>query len=268
MAAARKPRVVRRISRESAVPAYDLTPWQRLTLETVWKTRRFYDAGGLLHFVIPYSVKDTLLESPPNGYEYKLQVPKEFSDSIISTHVDSYDNEKYYLYSIETRKQRAGSVSEIAPKKPRSEKPPKTARLRNAIGNKLESGKRERFPVVQISTQFATVEDIDEKPPKGFRTPKGAIAKIVTERGIQYIYPAGYKTEGLGDLNYINTSIDRGSYDVRTLKKGRTKPGKINSRRLVPIGEGREKFRGKKGLYRKVFNAIARAFKAGGGIVK
>ena len=257
---------VRRISRESAIPAYDMSPWERFVLTETWKTRRFYDAGGLLHFVVPYSVKDTLSESPPAPYRFS---DSECGSSItIGSYVDEYDSVRYYLCDLSRREQsiqKVPTIESIAPKSPKKQPPPKTARLRSAIGNKSSTGKRERFPVVQISSNFAYVEDIDEKPPIGFRPPKGAIAKIVTDRGVQYIFPAGTQYQGLGDEVYREVSLDRGSFDVRTLRKSATTPGKVNSRRLVPLGEGKKSFFGRKGIYSSVISSIARAFVRGGG---
>lgn len=255
----------RRISRESAVPAYDLSAWQRYILTETWKARNFLDVHGMLFFVVPYSLKDTLVEFPPAPFSYgttQCQKP-------ILRHIDLFDGETYFLCE-----NVSGSgdeenvdidVSDITPKRPRSENPPKTARLRYAVGNRTSKGTRERFPVVQVSSSFAYIDDIDERPPIGARSPTDAIAKIVTDRGVQYIYPPGKSYDGTGDQVYFQASNDRGSFDIRTLRKGATTPGRVNSRRLIPLGEGKKTLRGKPGKYAKIVNAIARAFVRGGG---
>lgn len=263
----------KRVSRESAIPAHTLTPWQRYQYEIVWKLRTYvHSETGLIMYIIPHNILGTIIEHPGKDYIFEpagFFTIYQLNHMIASmTFEDSVTNETFFLIEVKRLPHEElpviKQIKEPPPpkigRKPKIEPPPKTARLRQAVREGDKHGTLKKFNVVQVSKDFAHIQDIDESPPKGFRTPKGAIGKIKTDRGVQYIYPPDHKYDGLGDSNYENVSQDRGSYDIRTTRRNASGPGYINSRRLVSLGDGR-----KGGKYSRVINAIALAFIRGGG---
>lgn len=131
------------------------------------------------------------------------------------------------------------------------EAPPK-GRSRVRYSNRvLEGGVVERFPIIQVPVSKATIADVDTLPAKGARPPKGAIGRIRTDSGVQWVFPAGADLSAVSnlDLAYQDISTQRGSYDTRARGKVNGRPRKIE-----PLGEGRQG-----GRYASVVADIARA---------
>lgn len=167
---------------------------------------------------------------------------------------------------------RAEAPTEPPPKLPRTvkyEPPPKRARVRTMTS--AATGRPEK--IVQVSPDVAVIVDVDGKVG---RTPKGAIGRIQTDRGAQFIFPAtdeGRKDAAAalaslsGDDKHRAASEDRGSYDVRATsktKKARGADAKVSyyaPRTIEPRGAAS---RGGAAAL-KVLRWIARAFVAAGG---
>ncbi len=287
--------MAKRTIRESSVPAWRLSPWQRYVLEEVWKVRSYVHLGtGEVFYVLPTSKMSgqgpAIEVEPGGGYvfiegatltEYqKSQLEPPLDVRVPSQQVGepaAYD--PYYLVQADRLPPPEPPQVKVEPKPrrkppepprpPKPEKPPKAPVLRQA-SYVDEDGRMRRFDVVKIPPNYARVLDIDGPLPDGYRLPRQVIGRITTDRGVQLLLEPG--TPDLPELAdlinesdqaYRQLSEHRGSYDVATLNH--TKRG---GRTLEALGEGRDTIRGHKGRYSANIRAIARALEKGGGRFK
>lgn len=264
---------------ESAVQAGTLSPFQRFTALETRGYKTFSDALGNPYIV--FKIADSVIPLHPS-------YPEKFIESAdlderkhlnLAEFTDPYDGVKRYL--IEER-ENILTGDEYKQKEARKEETPewvndakpKTRSYKYATTSQTFEyikGKPKEIPLISIDSQKFVVLDIDEKLPPGVRI-KGAIAKVKTSRGTQYIIPRDvYIEQGFSEGSiYEQIASERGSYDIRTREKryfdkdtGEQLPFRNNARVMTPLGEGKK---GKSNS--KVFAVLGRVFKNGGGKVR
>jgi hypothetical protein len=267
----------RRRNTDSAVIGISLTPYQRFTAEQIRGYRTYKSAIGELYYV--FKIGDSPIASNPEKpglFVTKDQLRENFQ--FAAEFEDPIDGETRYL-TTDNQIDLGEAEEDNEPTKEEERKQdrpdfirdakPKTRNYKfSSSSQTIEyiEGKPKKVNLLSIRADQFVVLDIDEKLPPGLRI-KGAIAKVKTSRGTQYIIPRSeYVDQGLGSGLYEQISTDRGSYDIRTREKryvdmeGKALPWRNNARTIQPLGKGK-----KGGELRKLFSLIGNTFvKAGG----
>lgn len=267
----------RRRNTESAVIGVSLTPYQRFTAEQIRGYRTYKSAVGELYYV--FKIGDSpIAQNPekPGLFVTKDQLRDDFKFS--AEFEDPIDGETRYLTTdsqidLGVFEEETEQITENERKRENNDfirdARPKTKNYKFASSAQTVEyieGKPKKISLLSISADQFVVLDIDEKLPPGLKV-KGAIAKVKTSRGTQYIIPRSeYVDQGLGSGFYEQISTERRSYDIRTREKryvdieGKALPFRNNPRTIQPLGKGK-----KGGELRRLFAIIGNTFvKAGG----
>lgn len=215
----------------------DYSPYQQYQIESSG-IGSFTGPQGDVYYLMSSTDPEPFPESPGNGWEFVHGGADDWTDS---------NGTPWVLVATSEQPPKPRTKRAKPPEPP----PTKRARVRYSART-TETGIREVFPIVQIPASRVTIADVDQTPAKGSRPPKGAIGRIKTDHGVQWLFPPGADVSGLPgvDLAYVDISAQRGSYDTRARSKVGGRPRKVE-----PLGEGRQG-----GKYARTISGIARAF--------